>query len=471
MRRLIILSFLLFLFSATAYAENFTMAGYLKNEFAIGLDTFNDIHKFKNILKLSGEYRIDDEWTFFASTKYWYDLAYDWYEKYDSAQHYMGHVQRTEWLRDCYLDYTSDKLDIRLGKQQVVWGQADGIPILDRVNPFNLTEFWLPDFVDLRIPLWMINIKYAPKVDSILQLLIIPDFEQSTVAPPDAPFTFRSYRLFENFKNWWEGPPNLDPLDPLFKPFVGTVTTNIYYPGKKFKNSTFGVQWLDRIADIEYTLNFLYGYYYSASTYTEPPTAPTNQNFSRRFKLWRLYAGSFNKTFTESGPLQGITLRGDFAYYNDEPTYFGIADRSSAGVNRWNNIFWLIGIDKFLATNFLASFQFSQYIMQEDSPGGFDNTGKPYDTLNRYTYGAQDEVENIFSLKLATDFMHERLKPEVLWTWTDDNQGKVSPKVTYEIRDNLWLTTGWHYFYGNEGDSYGQFRDKNQIYLNLTYTF
>jgi hypothetical protein len=79
--------------------------------------------------------------------------------------------------------------------------------------------------------------------------------------------------------------------------------------------------------------------------------------------------------------------------------------------------------------------------------------------------------ENIFTLKISTDFMHERLKPEVLWSFTDDNQGRLSPKVTYEIRDNLWLTLGVHYFYGNEWDTNGQYRDQNQIYTNLKYTF
>jgi hypothetical protein len=261
-------------------------------------------------------------------------------------------------------------------------------------------------------------------------------------------------------------------------PFLrGPIITNIHYPAKKFKNSTFGVQWLDRIGDLEYTLNFLYGYYYSARTYNESPpwiVPPFTYNYARRFKLWRMYGGSFNKTFTESGPLQGITLRGDFAYYNNEPTYYGDVDLgSSAGVHRWDNIFWLIGIDKYVATNWMVSFQFSQYIMQEGDPGAGNHpiTGKPYETFNAYTYGHQDAVENIFSLKIMTDFMHERLKPEILWTWTDDNQGKVSPKLTYEMRDNLWLTTGIHYFYGNEEDSNGQFRDKNQIYLNITYTF
>jgi len=447
-------------FSALSFAEisleNFSLAGYLKQETSIGLDTFNEVTKFKNILSLSGEYKISEELTFFASVKGWYDAVYDWYAKYDSAQDQMGHVQRTDWLRDCYLDYISGPWFLRLGKQQVAWGQADGISVLDRVNPFDLTEYWLPDMVDIRIPLWMLNINYSPKLNSNLQLLIIPDFEQSTAAPPGTAFTFRSYNLFDAYKKRKEA-------------IGGRVYTDIFYPGKQFENSTFGLQWKDMIGDLTYTLNYLNGFYYSARTYylwgVPPSSSPLPVAYGRIFKRWRMYGASMNKTFTNPGPLEGITLRGDFAYYNDEPTYYG-TDGSSAGVNRWDNVFWLIGLDKYLVTNFLVSFQFAQYIMQDAKPG----VGT-YKTLNAYTYGPQDQVENIFTLKLATDFLHERLKTEVLWSFTDDNQGRVSPKATYELKDNLYFTVGIHYFYGNEQDSNGQFRDNSQFYTQIKYTF
>jgi hypothetical protein len=182
-----------------------------------------------------------------------------------------------------------------------------------------------------------------------------------------------------------------------------------------------------------------------------------------------MYGCSINKTFTNPGPLQGITMRGDFAYYNDEPTYYGnVYTASTLGVNRWDNIFWLIGFDKYVVTNLLASFQFSQYIMQDAKPGvaGANNF-----VMNAYTYGPQDQVDNIFSLKLSTDLMYERLKPEILWSFTDDNQGRISPKITYEVKDNIWLTVGYHFFYGDEWDSNGQFRDQSQLYTSFKYSF
>jgi hypothetical protein len=185
-----------------------------------------------------------------------------------------------------------------------------------------------------------------------------------------------------------------------------------------------------------------------------------------------MYGGSINKTFTNPGLMQGITLRGDLAYYNDEPTYIGDPVAASAQrIARWNNVFWLIGLDKYVVSNWLVSFQFSQYILEHGREKSKNLPLRQQYPMNAYTYGYADQVENIFTLKISTDFMNERLKPEVLWSATDDNQGRLSPKLTYELRDNLFLTLGIHYFYGNLYDSNGQFRDRSQFYTQLKFTF
>ncbi len=473
MKRTLILILLFFMCSCASYAGQFEFDGYVKNETSWGLST-DKLSKFKDIIQLSGQYTVNDNWAMFVSAKYWYDSVYNWYNTYDKAQYYMKHIQRTDWLRDCYTDYTSDIFDMRLGKQQVAWGTADGISILDRVNPVDLTEYWLPDQEDIRIPLWMANFKYSPKLNSTLQLLVIPDFQQSTAAPPGSPFAFRSYRLFDSFKTYWEG-----PVVPG-KPTYGVLNTNIYYPETTPK---IGVQWQDRIHDWEYTLNYLWGYDYLARTYLDstqviPPVGPpfiatVVLNYARRFKIDQMIGGSLNHTFTNEGPLQGVTLRSDAAIYINEPTYYGNPNTgSSAGVNRWNNKFWLIGLDKTVFTKWLVSFQFAQYIMEHKNSGVYyPGTHTYYQTLNSYTYGAQDKVDNIFSLKIGSHFMHDRVLPEVLWSFTDDNQGRVSPEVTCEIRDNLWLTLGAHLFYGSEWDSNGQFSHEKQLYTTVKLTF
>jgi hypothetical protein len=464
--------FAFFLLVGSAHAEsNFTFSGYIKNETSLRAVDFNgDLQKQKEIIMLSGEYKIREDLVFFAKTKYWYDFAYAARDKLDIAAHYMEHIQRTDWLRDCYLDYTKGPWFLRLGKQQVAWGQADGITILDRVNPFDISEYVLPDMEDIRIPLWMFNINYSPKLNSNLQFLFIPDFEQSTSAPIGAPFCTYAYIRYDDLKKL---------LKRIGGPFGGgKVDENIYFPGTKFKNSTFALQWSDRIGDLDYTLNFLNGFYYSARNYTIQLPGVVNYKVERAFKSYRMYGSSFNKSFTNPGPIQGVTLRGDFALYNDEPTYIGdpIAGASKR-IARWNNIFWLIGADKYVFTKWLLSGQFAQYILEH----GKDKSGSPelqnnpawQYPMSPSTYGFADAVENIFTLKISTSsgFMNDRLKPEILWSFTDDNQGKLSPKVSYEIKDNLVATVGYHYFYGNLFDSNGQYKEQSQFYVNLKYSF
>jgi len=69
-------------------------------------------------------------------------------------------------LREAYLDATMRAAPIRLrvGKQQIVWGEADFVRMLDRANPLDLSwhgaqEVPPPAFGwdDLRIPLWFVR--------------------------------------------------------------------------------------------------------------------------------------------------------------------------------------------------------------------------------------------------------------------------------------------------------------------------
>ena len=60
-------------------------------------------------------------------------------------------------LREAYIDTTYEDWSIRLGKQQVVWGTADGMKLLDMINPTDYTEMAQNQMEDSRIPVWMIN--------------------------------------------------------------------------------------------------------------------------------------------------------------------------------------------------------------------------------------------------------------------------------------------------------------------------
>ena len=53
---------------------------------------------------------------------------------------YHRSYTQNDYLREAYVDTEVGDWDLRLGKQQVVWGTADGIKLLDIVNPTDFRE-------------------------------------------------------------------------------------------------------------------------------------------------------------------------------------------------------------------------------------------------------------------------------------------------------------------------------------------
>jgi hypothetical protein len=72
---------------------------------------------------------------------------------------YKGHETATQRdaLREAYIDTETSGYSVRAGKQQVVWGTADGMKLLDAINPTDYTEMAQNQMEDSRIPVWMIN--------------------------------------------------------------------------------------------------------------------------------------------------------------------------------------------------------------------------------------------------------------------------------------------------------------------------
>jgi hypothetical protein len=87
---------------------------------------------------------------------------------------FKGHETNTQrdFLRELYVDTKAGDWDVRLGKQQVVWGTADGIKLLDMVNPTDWSEFNQNTMADARIPLWMVNAEKYNDDGSNIQVII-----------------------------------------------------------------------------------------------------------------------------------------------------------------------------------------------------------------------------------------------------------------------------------------------------------
>lgn len=436
--------------------EKLSVSGYLKNETSVRMAGMDEFMKIENTAQLETEYRFTDWLHFFITARPFYEAVYaveDRYEQvsFEDVQRELRFPTEGQWLRECFFDLYTDIADIRLGKQQVVWGTADGVKILDRVCPTDMREFTLDNSVDSRIPLWMLNLEVAPTVNSTIQFLLIPDYQPNYYAPAGAPFAYRTVEI-------------------AAQPIPGvTVKTIDERPEHTFRNSKIGVRWLNVIKGFEYTLNYLHTYNFASSAYTAFTVPPPTVYVTRRAEQVEIAGGSFSKTITKGLPfmgfLKGWTLRGEFAWIHNDAINYG-TDEHIEGTVTVDNYNYVLGFDKNFWTNWLFSFQFIQLVTEPK-----DSIPSQYSLLFGPTRGPLDEVETMLTLKVATDFMHERLKPEVLIMYGDDNDWRLSPRVTYEITDNWIAACGMNIFEGKPQHLNGEFDKNDQVYVELKYGF
>jgi len=153
------------LFSSSMAIADITVSSTIKIEHAaltsdgstIGSDVVNTgFTAFKDEIKIQliADGDITDNMTFHAEVLGHSDGS--------ATSNYQGLEDDTQrdGFRELYVDYAiGDSWDLRLGKQQVVWGTADGMKLLDAINPTDYSEMAQNQMEDSRIPMWMVNLE------------------------------------------------------------------------------------------------------------------------------------------------------------------------------------------------------------------------------------------------------------------------------------------------------------------------
>ena len=95
-------------------------------------------------------------------------------EAIDSFSSGEAYTQRDP-LREAYVDATfgdNGEVMTRTGKQQVVWGKADGMKLLDIINPTDYSEMAQNQMEDSRIPVFMMNVEKVLDEGGTLQVVV-----------------------------------------------------------------------------------------------------------------------------------------------------------------------------------------------------------------------------------------------------------------------------------------------------------
>jgi hypothetical protein len=129
----------------------------------------NDVFKSETIAKLYIDGEVDE-----IAEGSTYHIELQGYTNGDATSNYDSNEDYTQrdMLREAYVDLQQGDWSIRAGKQQVVWGTADGMKLLDAINPTDYAEMAQNQMEDSRVPVWMFNAETTQEDGSELQVVV-----------------------------------------------------------------------------------------------------------------------------------------------------------------------------------------------------------------------------------------------------------------------------------------------------------
>ncbi len=334
-------------------------------------------------------------------------------------------------LREIYLDLYFNSIDLRIGKQQVVWGKADGVFITDIVSPLNLTEFLLPDFDEIRVGV------YAAKFDYY--------FGNSTVEAIWKPI-YAGNQLPPSGSIWFK-PPEM-PASATFDYSKEKIDAN-------FENSEIYLKYSLSSSAIDFDVMGAYVWDQNASMHVQKEIGldslgnPILTGLLITPEHHRLYVagGSFTST------IKSFVLRGEAAYYNGK--YFQTADpMAEDALSQKNYLHYVLGLDYGTGSLKLSTQFIQKYIMDYE------------DLID------EDELQNTMTFLARYDAMRETLHLE-LFSYVGLNYGDalIRPKVTYDFSDSFSILLGSNIFVGDDRGMFGRYNDNSMIYTKIKYNF
>lgn len=407
----------------TATQPMFRLTGTLKNETAYRIATPRAFTKIRNQLLLAETGALSDALRFKISGRAYYDAVYD------ATHHFPANVesdQKSEVeLRDTYLDYSHGPWDMRLGKQQIVWGEAVALFFADTVNARDLREFILPDFDMIRIPQWGTDIEFAHE-NFHAEFVWLPVLAFDKLGVSGSEFAF---------------PLPLPSADTAF------TTHDPDEPENSFEHSVAGLR-LSRLF-LGWDINAFYLHGWTKSpVYYRSITAGT-YNFDPRYRRLDTFGATVAKEVKE------MVFKGEFVFNQDD--YFSTVDASDAdGVRRKSFLNYLVAADYTFFGKISTSLQFMQKIIfgYEDLLAG------------------EEQTRNDIALWLKTDLFDKRLEPELtVLSSLKEYDALYRPRLTFKLNDNWLWRIGADIFQGQSGGVLGKYRKKSRCYCEVSFTF
>lgn len=358
-------------------------------------------------------------------------------------------------IREAYVQmfsFLTKNLDLKIGRQRIVWGTADKINPTDNLNPLDLED--ILDFGRHRAS-DAINMNYYLNNDFSLQGVFIPFFQ-----PANMPIG-----IFSNALN-----PVMElPQGMILKGY----SDNLLMPRYNLGESTVaGGKFKGMIKGVDFSLSYVWG----------RDGLPL----------------SIRNTFIPVDTLGGIKINSQLSFTRTHIIGADLAT-SIAGVGFWMEAAAFIPEKNVIMTNDLSAlYPFSPVPITKDTTllektkpyiklvVGGDYNFKDGSYLNiQYLHGFIQEMDSknlndYFFLRYEKKFLNEKLKIAPIggafivtdWNKIKDNYAIVyMPQFSYKATDDIEITLSAAIFEGKGGNLFANLKDYNMFMFKLKYNF
>jgi hypothetical protein len=391
---------------------------------------------------------------------------------------------------------------LKLGKQQVVWGETDFFQSFDVIHgyDFRWRSFLEPENEELRKPLWMVNFtERFDSVDGSLQLLYIP----GRMNPADQ----RGNNYDVEGGRWANNPNKGVTFESA--PFGANVPYNYDHKAADADDAAYGFRWSGLYGDWGYSLGWFRG---PAQVPVINPNPAANGDGANGEQFLGAYKGDYQSNpaasvgelifpqidvfgVTANRYIEGIdaVFSTELSYIPDNPYNAGVAAGEAGGCGFFpgfcgviekdvvKTMFRLdkqVNLQSFIGTSrpsFFSVQLFDTWITDYSKSDGVVN-------LAGFS-GATKEHSAIITGILAMNYSNDRINP-TLAVGSDLTYGGgfVIPSVEYVYGDHWRFRAEADIFFDrknqkntlqgfNDTNLFGYFAGNDQLALRITYQF
>ena len=324
-------------------------------------------------------------------------------------------------LREAYLSYANAHIDLRAGRQIIIWGVADALRLTDQISPMDYTEFLAQDYDDIRTP-----------VNAFRLRLVRQAFNVELVCIPVSDF----FTLPTDERNPWAA--HIDAPMPY------TFDLDSRKPKTRLRNVEFGGRLSVNLSGIDFSFCGLHTWNkMPAFSYAVDPSgaAMTVVGHYRRLTMFGADV---------SFPVGRFVVRGELAANLNE-----VQNAEFGSEVQGRNVFnALLGVDWYAGNDWMLSAQYA----------------------HKHVGGSIEGLSVLRNTGVATVRVSKELFRNTLalssFAYIDVSHGGVFNRLSckYDLNDQISLTAGYDYFHADAG-MFAMYSRNSEVWVKLKYGF